>query len=353
MRDGISCRSPSDISERIANLSFKYQIIDHYADMLNYKTPFTKYFYEVASAVQDGIYIINHLNFNPADMLTHNGFFFDNQVKENSYFFTQNEKHTIYQSSLGEDQSTNGCLIGVYFWMQNTLQHYERNYDRFQDLLADIGGISSIITTLGYYINLLVNYYIALVDTEELIINRDEMNYVETRNMNKRPTFLRKVKQIENPPRRLYRQGQGTLTSKNIIKESSNSPNDAKFEEINIYNNSRMPYRNQSSKTNNIGKEINQVDNLDFVKDIGTTKTMEKNNKENMEEMPIQKQNFNWFRYIWYLIRCRSNDQTISYFENIRSSLISEENIIQNYLDIYKLLKLNGIPKKDIFNNRK
>ena len=43
--------------------------------MLNYAKPFTKYFYEVASAVQDGIYIINHLNFNPANMLTHNGFF--------------------------------------------------------------------------------------------------------------------------------------------------------------------------------------------------------------------------------------------------------------------------------------
>ena len=43
----------------------------------------------------------------------------------------------------------------------------------------------------------------------------------------------------------------------------------------------------------------------------------------------------------------------ITYYENIRSSLISEENIIQNYLDIYQLLKINGIPKKDIFNTIK
>jgi hypothetical protein len=86
-------------------------------------------------------------------MLTHNGIFFDNQVDELSYFFTQNEKHTIDQANLPANKTTNGCLIGVYFWMQNTLQHFERTYDRFQDLLSDIGGISSIITIFYQFIN--------------------------------------------------------------------------------------------------------------------------------------------------------------------------------------------------------
>ena len=345
-RDGIACKNETEISESISKLSFKYQIIDHYADMLNYKMPFTKYFYEVASAIQDGIYIVNHLNFNPADMLTHNGIFFDNQVDEKSYFFTQNEKHTIDSSTLPEGQSTNGCLIGVYFWMQNTLQHYERNYDRFQDLLSDIGGISSIITTLGYYINLLINYYIVLVDTEELIINKDEKNYVETKNITKRPTFIRKVNQISYPPKRIYRTSERNISSTNRGKEVLNSAHELKFEEVNIYADSKMPYQSKYNRAKYIGNEKNQIENLEY-------KKREKNDKENIEELPIKKQNFNWFKYIWYLICCKSNDKTISYFENIRSSLISEENIIQNYLDIYKLLKINGIPKKDIFNNNK
>jgi hypothetical protein len=46
-------------------------------------------------------------------------------------------------------------VLGVYFWMQNTLQYYERNYDRFQDFLSNIGGVSSIVVTIGYYLNLL------------------------------------------------------------------------------------------------------------------------------------------------------------------------------------------------------
>ena len=48
------------------------------------------------------------------------------------------------------------------------------------------------------------------------------------------------------------------------------------------------------------------------------------------------------------MICCGSNNKKIRYYENIRETLISEENIIQNYLDIYNLLKINNIPKKDI-----
>ena len=63
--------------------------------------------------------------------------------------------------------------------MQNTLQQYERHYDRFQDFLSDVGGISRIITTVAFYLNILINYYVTLLDTEELIINRDKTNFGE------------------------------------------------------------------------------------------------------------------------------------------------------------------------------
>ena len=357
-RSSVACKSEHDISEAISKLSFKYQIIDHYADVLNYNKPFTKYFYEVASAVQDGIYIINHLNFNPADMLTHNGIFFDNQIKEHSYFFTQNEKHTIDSSTLPEGETTKGCLMGVYFWMQNTLQHYERNYDRFQDLLSDIGGISSIITTIGYYINLLINYYIALVDTEELIIKRDELNYGGERKQNKRPTFLRKVNQMENPPRRPYRKNtsqKDLSTSNNKKLNPANLDEYNKNDEVDIYYNRRALYRRGAN--NEMDNKYYDINNNPKTSYPSSSQTNNMNNENKVQEnegsLGIKNQNFNWFKYIWYLICCRSNDKMISYYENLRSSLISEENIIQNYLDIYKLLKINGIEKKDIFNSIK
>ena len=174
---GPECKDETEITDVINKVSLKYQIIDNYADTLNYKKPFTKYFYEVTSALKNEVYIINHLNFSPVKMVTHNGFFFDNQVEENSYFFTQNEKHTVNQSILSPGQSTNGCLIGIYFWMQNTLQYYERNYDRFQDFLSNIGGVSSIVVTIGYYLNLLIHNYIIVLDTQDLVLSRENENY--------------------------------------------------------------------------------------------------------------------------------------------------------------------------------
>ena len=57
-------------------------------------------------------------------MKTHNGFFFENIVEENLYYFIQNEKQMFIESDLiTSNRTTNGCLIGIYFWMQNTLQY--------------------------------------------------------------------------------------------------------------------------------------------------------------------------------------------------------------------------------------
>ena len=396
MRDYLGpCSSTNDITDSIKKLSFKYQIIDHYADMLNYDMPFTKYFYEVSSAVTDGIYIINHLNFNPADMLTHNGLFFDNEVRELSYFFTQNEKHIMDEALFEKNRTTNGCLIGVYFWMQNTLHHYERNYDRFQDLLSDIGGISSIITTIGYYFNLLINHYIILLNTEELIIYRDEVNFGNMRKYIKKPTFLKKVNQMEYPPKKQqnkYPKKTKLLMLNNKEKEIENIDD---YNKEDIYNinydktiqknknngnniifsdNYQEKFEIESSKNSTTRKELNKnrvnnilkqnteketISNNLSIKDMDSKEYEKSKNSKNSisrgndDNMSIKKKKFIWFKYIWYLISCETNDKNIRYYENIREIMISEENIIQNYLDIYQLLKLNGIPKKDIFNNIK
>ena len=136
---GPACKNSNDIDEIITKVSFNFQIIDHYADILNYEEPFTKYFYEVTNAITDNNFAIQNLNFNPVYMKIHNGFFFENIVEENLYYFTQNEKQMFIESDLiTNNRTTNGCLIGIYFWMQNTLQYYERNYDRVQDTLSDI-----------------------------------------------------------------------------------------------------------------------------------------------------------------------------------------------------------------------
>ena len=382
------CKDAAYIDEVISRMSLKYQIIDHYADMLNYESPFTKYFYEVTSAVTDGIYIVNHLNFNPANMLTHNGIFFDNIVEEHAYFFTQNEKHTLDQNTMAAGRTTHGCLIGVYFWMQNTLQQYERHYDRFQDFLSDVGGISSIITTVAFYLNILINNYATLLDTEELLINRDSANFGggEKRGERKRPTIFKGINQDLNyPPRK-----QSVAQKKSSNQPQSvpdNSENSKYGEEINIYKmgdksikfKSRTPQgKDDVSNYSEKMDENEKIQNIKYSvdkrkKDKDATieeyshkddseinrnsyyeeKSSDSEKERKRKKKKNKKKKFNFCNYIGYKICCGRNNKIIQYYENIREKLISEENIIQNYLDIYELLKLNNISKKDIIINNK
>ena len=379
-----SCKSEEEISDYINKVSLKFQLIDYYADMLNYEMPFTKFFYEVTSAITNGIFIINHLNFNPANMLTHNGFIFDKRVEEHSYFFIQNEKHTIGPVITPEVKTTNGCLIGIYFWMQNTLQHFERNYDRFQDLLSDIGGINSIVITIGYYFNLLIHNFIIVLDTQDLVLNRDHVNYKE-KGLEWKPTIIRKANLIMSPPKKNYLvksylddlQSQSSsnylkfvndnikimpnnneksdnniniyIKRKNVIKKKQENNkeefhiNKYKLKSIVLSENENSMERYKKYNTYEDIRSQNKIKRVTFSKDKIT-----KVNKDDLENRPLERQNFNWFKYIWYLICCGTNDKKISYYEDFRAKLISEENIIQSYLDVYKLLKTNNLPKISI-----
>ena len=366
------CKTEAEITETIGKVSLKFQLIDHYADMLNYEMPFTKYFYEVTSDMNNHSFIIQHLNFNPASMLTHNGYFFDNQVEERSYFFIQNEKQT-------DEDKIDGCIIGIYFWMQNTLQYYERTYDRIQDILSDIGGISSIVLTIASIINLLIHNFIVILDTEEFVLNTEQDNY-DSKELSRRPTIFKKANEVMYPPRRpVKRQGndsqqQQSSNYQRLMKDGVDIyPNmNSRDEKSDQYRNVYVKRNNLVNKNNNEGRKDSsyQQDNSrgygrgkgksnrdnyrqggdnynTMARNLKDENTTEK--KDDFENRPLEKQNFNWCKFLGYLICCGRNDQKMKYYEDFRAKLISEDNIIQNYLDTYKLLKHCNL-KKTVLN---
>ena len=359
---GIACKSESEITETISKISLKFDIIDSFADILNYKNPLTKYFYEVTSAIVNGVFIVNHLNFNPINMVTNSGFFFDDIIKELSYIFIQNEKHTIDASNLEENQTTNGCLIGIYFWMQNTLQYYERVYDKFQYILSDIGGIYSIIETAAYLINLLIHNFILILDTEDLVIIRDKNNFTE-RTRDKRPTILRRANKIKYPPKKkniIYQKEDchssssnyhrflknlETMTNPNVyidILNKNNNSSKEKKEDIRKEGTNLIDNNNNNPISINIEQKENKILKTSGIKrpiSLFKIDSITKEKINDLDNRPIEKQNFTWFKYFWYLLNLKKNNNRILYYETFRAQLISEENIIQTYLDVYKLLK--------------
>ena len=386
---GPICKSTEEIDGVIKNSSLSFQIIDNYVDMLNYKMPLTKYFYELATGFLDNHYNIQNLNFNPVSIVTYNGIFFDNNVKEGAYFFTQNEKQTLNELDLiKEGKSINGCLIAIYFWMQNNLQYYERHYDRIQDILSVIGGISNIVLTSVSIINLLVHNFIVILDTEELSINSQKEIYKNNRENLKKPTISIKGNNVIFPPKKLSQSrknyenenqlqssnskkiiksagfGSEKLTSleKNINQKYFYSKNNTmlnyemsiqdKNSLIENLHNSRSLLKKRLNKNNlyedyNPKGPNNQIKKMSIaIKDKGITES--KKEKENKSKA-LERQNFNWFKYIGYLICCGRTDKKIVYYENFRAKLISEENIVQNYIDIYKLLRIVSI-ENSVFN---
>lgn len=357
------CHPLDYTNQYLKHYSIVYQMIDHYPEMVNYQNPFIKYFYLLANGIFTDSFTINHYNFNPAITLTHEGVFFDDKSEEKAYIFTQNEKVTM------EKENTE-IIVSFYFWMQNTMQYYERSYKKFQDLLSDIGGLGSIIIDLAIVFNGLISQYTILLDTEELIFNSDKINF-SNGNQNQRPSILR-LNEGKNPPKKNFRYKIETeksslnniLIKKRILPEQILYIKESKSDSDKIFNNNKnnieekySPKNTENTKTKTerrlnfnkrgLYKNLNNSNLENFKRTFSQLKTGR--NEKNNTSKEIKRINFTFFEYVIYLICLKTRYPNISYLEKFRTQIISEENIIQNHLDIYKLLKFCNIESHNPF----
>ena len=377
-----NCKSESEIDDYIQHLYIILFFIDNYIEVLNYKTPYIKYLNKLTNGLFSGSFTINNLNFNPSIIKDNDGAFVNFKRYKQSYIYTQNEK------TISTNSNNTNIMICFYFWMQNTMIIYERFYESLQDLLSNIGGIESFLSFIASLINSLVVNYIILLDTEELVLNTDKINFKKV-NINSKPTILKKASQIFNPPPKskilqknsfkkintINNKQQSSiiqilLKDKSNISKLSNKMNiEAKSEpfskiyqknyEVNLNKeksnkglNNSLSIKDSMDKYNiKLNTEKNNIDSksmsLSLSQHIKVSKT--KNNKEEGIK-PITKQNFTWFNYLFYILTFELKNPKISYYENFRKEVISEENIIQNHINIFKLLRACKIENLDPFS---
>ena len=367
------CKSEEEINDYIFSSSIIIQLIDYYPDVLNYEVPFTKYFYPLTNGLFKDSITINNLNFNPALMKTHNGIFFDNQIDEQAYVFIQNEKVTFEDKieKVIDDiivTEKTGIVVGWYFWVLNTMEYYERNYKRLQDILGDIGGVSSIVILIVEPLNLLVSKYVLLLDTEEMMIKLSSEN---KRKLNKVPTIFeqnnKKISSFKrnnyfrnnNPKLKIHQRIMKAHSIKNnnniFIKEdnSHRSSNNNNTVNTHLENNSektnetkmnKKRYHEKSDHSYSCFRRIGPIHDINLNGNNSINKY--KNNKE-LEN--YKKSNFSFFKYLGYLFTCGKNSPNIYFYINLREQIISEENMVQTYFNIYKLLKSCQLkqPKKN------
>ena len=318
------CKSNEEIENYALTRAVGFQILDHYADVYNYQEPLRKYFYNVQNGIFEGSYTTNHLNFNPVTVKTFNGLIFDNKIEELSYYFEQNEKVTTNWET--EDE---GIYVSFYFWMQNRMQYYERSYEKIQDVFVDIGGMCNSILFLAAALNKLVCKYFTILDTENILIKADHKianSIHNTENNNNTEDIKKKVIPFDNTLNEKNSENVITNIKKYDYNSSNNTDKNDKYNQSSamkniITNNYLMGNENNLVKIINKEKEIKKQNILSIKK----TKTFH----------PIKKIPFNFFNYLSYIM-CNKKNKILIY-EEFRKKVLSEEYMIQNYLDVYGL----------------
>jgi hypothetical protein len=208
-------------------MGFHFNFIDHFSDVLNYKKPHVKYFSRIENTIVKDNYSVNHLNFNPSIVNTHDGLIFENTKKETSYNFERNDAFANYKEGT--------TIYSIYnIWLKNRLQCYDRTYKKIQDVISDIGGISEVVTAVAAFLNCFFNKYIIMVNVEKMISpylkketknnkNNIELSHLETNKLNKTDFEKNKAQSNINI--------NNQLTEKQNVLNSNSNNNKAYIEE--------------------------------------------------------------------------------------------------------------------------
>ena len=387
--DGSYCKTDEEIATYITKSSINFLLIDQFTDILNYTTPYRKYFYSISNGLFEESYTTNHLNLNPTKLISDEGTFLSNKKETLSYFFDLNEKVTAKPEGTG-------IYVAFYFWMQNRMQYYERVYEKVQDVLSDVGGLCSIVLTLAEIINNIVNQYINLFDTQNYL-NEVEASNIYDKNIFRFKKKVRKSKikikhnfNNASPPKK-FNQNEKNLENNN---DSSNKSRIKNNEDIDIFDKelkkpitfkTRKTKKKYSVRLNNnslnknkllinvnnilnndngisrkkdhslIYKKMNMKNDIDsqsysnlnfnvnnncLNKDkniIETHESKDSNNNNNNKNRKIR-----FTQYLAYLFTFQKCQPNVQFITDFRIKMISEENIILTKLNLDKMQNKNN-----------
>jgi hypothetical protein len=122
--EGSHCRETefNELNQNYSYFAVAYiYFINNYINIMNYEKPKKQFLYSVEGMVNKNEYTTNHLNFDPAQIKTHNGLIFDNIEEESLHIFERNDVFTATKE--GYD-----VFSAYVFWLKNTMSFHERDY---------------------------------------------------------------------------------------------------------------------------------------------------------------------------------------------------------------------------------
>ena len=301
---------------RTFNLYFK----DNYINILNYNNPISNYFNLIENLMNFDKYSIDNLNFIHSTVQTDVGIFYDNIIENISYSFDRNEEQL-------KDRKNFDAFLGYRFLMNNLGFFYEREYKKIQDCISNLGGVYNAINIVFFMINLIINKYITISDTQ-LLLNTS---------VNIKPNFGKISNR--NSVSKNFDQKLTSDFSYNKIDNFRNKFIDKIEDKKGIYNTQEITSKDnnfitskEDTKDKNIVEDLNQYSNINISFDktkLRTNKTKEINEKY-----------FKFISYIFYKYTCGKKYEFYSIYENFRMKILNEENLMRQNLNINNILKI-------------
>ena len=334
-----NCKTMDEINEELKKLlRIKVSVVDNNFDVTLYDNPVVPYFLDIKSHLTGETFSHNNLNFNPVAIQTNDGLVFNNNKPISSYVLDFNG--IIYY-----DKGNSTLLSGWYFLITNLCQTYSRTYPKIQDALANVGGALKAILISAEIINFLFNQWRIVLDVqyecEKLNldysffdrnnISKKNLNF-KIRNQNFNSSNLRKESNFDDDKNRNLSQVPLTYTSNSINKNVL----DKNLKRINNYVNINEDSKNNSSKKNS----NNQYNNINKIRDNNENKEkpFEKNSlKYSGKKMKNKSIKFCSFIKSIFYEKIKDESSNIRLIYKFWINKISEENIVQMDLNLYKL----------------
>jgi len=294
---------------RLAHLYF----IDQYIDILKYDNPITKYFYRIENLFEAINYSINNININPSLIKSNIGYIFNKEKEEFSYSYERNDPMSY--------QRTCEMYMGYSFFLNNRLNYHERVYLTIPEILSTIGGTLNIVNFIMSFINNFFNSYNVLTDFIYMLnafyITEEDIKKVNNKNIiNKKLSLVEEIQKQNCPFTK-------TSTRENIKKEELKEK-----DKETVANNS---INTEKSENTDLPKVTSDTDNMN------NTKEKEDENQKKNENKTV----FSLFNYFLYTITFGKKDGNhLELYEDFRKRIISEENLMQNFLKLNGLLEL-------------
>ena len=333
-----NCKSLNEINEEFKKLlRIKVSVIDNNFDVTMYSNPVVPYFLDIKNHLTGETITHNNLNFNPVFIQTNDGLVFNTNKTEISYRLDFNEKLTY-------ERGNTSLLSGWYFLITNLGETYTRTYPKFQEAIANVGGTLKAILLLAQVLNFLFNQWTIILDIQ-LECEKLDLDYsffgkenvikknIEL-NLKNQVLFSTVIKKDNN-----YNNIINKSSSKIPLRSNSSSNMNklyqlTKLKKINNYIDRKNDINN-FNKNNKFADKNNIINRLDTI-DNAQNKSFSKIKKSN-KKIKKHQISFCFFFKTIFKEKVKDNENNIRLTHKFWINEISEENIVQMDLKLYKL----------------